>query len=194
MNLRLIPRLARRATLLCAFVLLTPTAQAQGTGKMLVSINPQEYTHPINLWRYYHNYWFYQGPLLEPIVIQTLNEKFGEVSLCSGNSSANTLVKINPSVFYNPKMTQYYGKLTAHVYTGSGKLIASYKAEAETSGFLEVFPDHQIATTYRLAMDKLIAKMQTDTALQQVMKDGLAVGETSLPCSMVVTLPEEVVK
>lgn len=195
MNLRLNPRTALGTTLLtCTLSLLSPAVQAQNVSKMLLTINPQEYTHPINLWRYYHNYWFYQGPLLEPIAVQTLNEKFAEASVCSGNQTANTLVKINPGMFYNPKMTQYYGKLNAQIYSGSGKIIATYVVEAEKSGFLEVFPDRQIAATYRLAMDKLIVKMQADVVLQQVIKDGIPAGETSLPCSMVVTLPEGVAK
>jgi hypothetical protein len=191
MNLQIISRAILLASVISAFA---SNAHAQGTAKMLVTINPQEYTHPITLWRYYHNFWFYQGPLLEPIAIKMLNEKFGEVGLCSGNLAANTLVTIKPGMFYNPMMTQYYGKLTAQVYSGSGKIIGSYVAESEKSGFLDVYPERQIADTYHLTMQKLIEKMQADEVLQRALKDGIPATETNSPCSIVMTLPEGVAK
>lgn len=162
---------------------------ANSTPNMLVYIQPVEYTNPIKLWHYYRDYWFYQGPAVEHLAMPKLTQLYGAVSLCESNQSANTLVWLQPRMFYNPQVQVFYGKVTANVYTGVGKLAGIYVGESKQHGFLDIKPDYWIEKAYALAIDKMIGKMQADNTLQALINTPQANSTNAAPCSMVTLLP-----
>ncbi|OGV75953.1 MAG: hypothetical protein A3I83_04490 [Methylotenera sp. RIFCSPLOWO2_02_FULL_45_14] len=162
---------------------------ANSTPNMLVYIQPVEYTNPIKLWHYYRDYWFYQGPVVEHLAMPKLTQLYGAVSLCESNQSANTLVWLQPRMFYNPQVQVFYGKVTANVYTGVGKLVGTYVGESKQHGFLDIKPDYWIEKAYALAIDEMIGKMQADNTLQALINTPQANSANAAPCSMVTLLP-----
>lgn len=158
--------------------------------KMLMYIQPIEYTSPIQLWHPYHGYWFNQGPVVEALAMPKLSQVYGDVSLCESNQSGRTLVWLQPRMFYNPQVQIFYGKVTANVYTGVGNFVASYVGESSVHGFLDIQADHWIAQTYALAIDDMVAKMQTDSTLQALVDSASPLSASdAAPCSMVTLLP-----
>lgn len=164
-------------------------ASSAPAGRALMYISPQDYTHDIKLWHFYYSYWFNQGSAIEPVALAALKPVFADIALCEGNKAADIVVWIKPRMFYNPHMTVYYGTVAANVYSGSGKFIASYKADVQHVGFLDVQPAAQITVTYEAAMQQIISKMQADNAVLGLAARGLAADETAMPCSMVAILP-----
>ena len=184
-------QIVRIACLTCALLGAATAAHAEETApaKMLVFISPQEYTHSIKLWHYYYSYWFEQGPAVEFIAMEILGAEYGDVKMCEGDSTGNALVWIKPRMYYNPQMGVYYGEVTADLFTGSGKAIGTYVGESRKLGFLDVYPEQQIAATYKLAMQNLLVKMKADQAIQTAITDGIPAGATKSPCAMVAVLP-----
>lgn len=178
------------ALLLNMHVQAADTSSGTSAPKMLMYIQPIEYTHPIMLWHPYRGYWFSPGPIVEAEAMARLTQAYGDVSLCEGNQSGRTLVWLQPRMFYNPQVQLFYGKVTANVYTGMGKFVSSYEGEAKLHGFLDIKADDWIAQTFALAIDGMVAKMQADTALQSLLNDAGAVSAGDItPCSMVTLLP-----
>lgn len=158
--------------------------------KMLMYIQPVEYTNPIQLWHPYYGYWFYQGPVVEAQAMSKLSQAYGDVGVCERNQSGRVLTWIQPSMFYNPQVQNFYGKVTANVYTGMGKFVATYVGEATVYGLLNLGTDDKIASAYALALDNMIAKMQADATLQALVDaTGSVSANDATPCSMVTLLP-----
>lgn len=168
----------------------TTTGTAQ-PAKMLVYINPSEFSHSVKLMAQYnyYGYWFNQGPTVAPIVSSALQAQFGDVGMCEGNSSANTVVWIKPSMFYNPLMEIYYGKIVAEVYSGSGKLLRTFTAESQRAGYLDVNTYGNIKAAYHKAMANVVKQMSADQTLQDEIMKAAASNESKLPCAMVSMLP-----
>ena len=164
-------------------------AQEPEPADVVVYINPLEYKHPVKLWHFYYDYWYTQGPAVEAAAIDVLNHAYGKASICDGNNIGKTLVRIVPNMFYNPHMTTFYGKISAEVFTGSGKPLGGYVSEVQKSGFLDVAPAAQIGELYRTAMQNVVDRMKTDPAVQEAIKNGVPQSETSTPCSMMSVLP-----
>ena len=156
---------------------------------VVVYINPLEYKHPVKLWHFYYDHWFTQGPAVEAAAMEVLGQTYGKVSMCDGNNIGKTLMRIVPSMFYNPHMTMFYGKLTVDVFTGSGKPIATYISEVNKPGFLDVAPADQIGAVYREAMQNVVTKLTADAEVQNAISHGVPQSETSTPCSMMSVLP-----
>jgi hypothetical protein len=156
---------------------------------VVVYINPMEYQHPIKLWHFYYDHWFTQGPAVEAAAMQVLNGAYGKASMCDGNNIGKTLMRIVPSMFYNPHMTTFYGKLRVEIFTGSDKPLGAYVSEVQKFGFLDVAPADQIDQVYRSAMQNIADKMKTDPAVQDAITHGVPHSETSTPCSMMSVLP-----
>ncbi len=178
----------------CVALSLLPAAslvQAENAdpANMVIYISPQEYKHSIKLWQFYYDYWFSQGPAVEPVATHILGAEFGTVGMCEGNTAGKTLVWIKPSMFYNPHMLTFYGKITADVFSGSGKPLGVYVGESQKMGFLDVFPARQVDATYKIAMQNVADKMKADQLLQAAISKGVPANETSTPCAMVSLLP-----
>ena len=185
--------------LLRVFVLLTlfittniqaeSATEANPSAKMLMYIQPIEYSNPIYLWHPYDGHWVYQGPLLEAQAMAKFSQVYGDVGLCEGNQSGKTLVWLQPRIFYNPQVEIFYGKVTASVYTGMGTFVASYVGESSLHGYLNLKTDDSVERTYALAIDTVLEKMLADTALQGMMATARSASADATPCSMVTLLP-----
>lgn len=185
--------------LLRVFVLLTlfiatniqaeSAAEVNPSAKMLMYIQPIEYSNPIYLWHPYDGHWVYQGPLLEAQAMAKFSQVYGDVGLCEGNQSGQTLVWLQPRIFYNPQVEIFYGKVTASVYTGMGTFVASYVGESSLHGYLNLKTDDSVERTYALAIDTVLEKMQADTALRGMMATARSASADATPCSMVTLLP-----
>lgn len=163
---------------------------ADNTPKILMYIQPVEYTNLIKLWHPYRDYWFYQGPVVERLAQSKLNQAYGAVGMCEGNQSGNVLIWLQPRMFYNPQVQLFYGKVTANVYTGMGVLIGSYVGKSQVHGFLDIKPEVWIEKAYAIAIDKVVTKMQADDAVQKrVNQTDQGNSANATPCSMVTLLP-----
>ena len=188
MNVRSIACIALAASSLLAIA--PVNALEADTAKMLVYIQPQEYTNSVKLWQYYRDYWYQQGPPVEAAATQVLSKEFGSVGMCDSNQvPTNTLVWLRPRMFYNPQMQVYHGKITAVAYTASGKPIATYVGESSKPGFLDVGPEQKVKEVYQQAMQIVADKMKADKTLQSALADTSAT-ENKTPCALVTLLPE----
>jgi len=172
-------------TLLAALPLTVQAAPAN----MLIYIHPNEYKHPIKLWHFYYDYWFKQGPVVEPLARTMLAEAFGEVGMCGAVNEARSLVWIQPRIYYNPHMTVFYGEIRASVYTSRGEPVATYLGEAKKQGFLDVLPQNRIEAVYRETMENLVANMRKDPGLRTLVADGEINREAGGACAIVPNLP-----
>lgn len=146
---------------------------------MLLYISPSDYKYSVHLLHPYYNFWFEQGPLLEPIALQALKTKDSEVKMCTGNESANIIIRIKPHVFYNPQMSVYHSKLEATVYTGSGQVLGNYVGKAQQYGFTvsDITLNYNLNKVYNLAMQDLMAKLKVDVVNEKT--------ASQLPCAIV---------
>lgn len=164
-------------------------ASTDNQSDMLVYMQPVEFTHPIKLWHPYTDYWFYQGPIVEDIAVDKLSHAYGRVSVCDAGKFGRVLVWLQPKMFYNPQVQQFYGKVTAEVYTGMGKHVGTYVGESHVQGTLGLLAEGRIKQSYALAIDNVISIMKADSALQtHAGSDAVNQAETT-PCSMVTLLP-----
>jgi hypothetical protein len=180
----------RAAFLFCAFFGMTVTVRAEDAGpaKMLVYISPQEYNNSIKLWHYYYNYWYKQGPAIEPVALQALNTEYGDVKLCQGNDLGKSLIWIRPRMYYNPQLEVFYGEVSALIFSGNGKVLGTYKGDSRKHGFLDVYPERQVEAAYKLATEDLILKIKKDPALQAKINASISSNESS-SCALVSLLP-----
>jgi len=170
-------------TLVCFISL---SVKAENTSNVLLYIQPLEYNNEVHLQYFWQEYWFAQGPIVEPVAKEKLSKLYSTVSMCEGNDTGKMLIWLQPRMFYNGQAKLYYGKITANVYTGLGKLVNIYVAETKQFGSLDISPDIAIKTAYEKSMDKIIDKMQADKQLQDIASTASS-GDT--PCSMVTLLP-----
>lgn len=166
-----------------------PFAVQSAPANMLIYISPQEYTHSVKLWQYYDDYWFEQGPAVEPLAKSLLAEEYGEVAMCQANSEGKSLVWLKPRMYYNPQMKMYYGEIKASTFTSSGEPLANYIGESQKHGFLDVYPQQQIETVYKMAMQNLIAKMREDQNLKTIAAEGINNANATNTCATVAALP-----
>lgn len=165
-------------------------AEAQPpTSKVAVYISPYEYTNQIKLWHFMKDYWFAQGPLIEPVVTRTLSAKLGETVMCEAGVTANVLLWVKPRMFYNPHMRNFYGTINAVVYTGGGKAIASYTGESRYSGDLDILPANSVQVAYDLAIQQVADKIQADPVIKKLIDEGISSRESYTPCAMIAVLP-----
>lgn len=166
-----------------------PVVAQAAPANMLIYISPQEYTHSVKLWQYYYDYWFEQGPAVEPLAKAMLAEEFGEVSMCTAGSDGKSLVWIKPRMYYNPQMKTFYGEITANTFTSNGEPLAEYVGESKKHGFLDILPQQQIEGVYKTAMHNLVAKMREDQKLKSIAADGINNINAATACATVAALP-----
>ncbi|MCB5187019.1 hypothetical protein LG200_03240 [Methylobacillus caricis] len=164
-------------------------ASHDAPSKLVIYISPYEYTNQIKLWHFMKDYWFAQGPLVEPVLTKTLGEKFGEAVMCEAGVTGNVLLWVQPKMFYNPHMRNFYGTIKATVYTGSGRAIASYVGESRYSGDLDILPANSVQAAYDLAIQRVADKMKADPGIQKLIDQGISSKESYTPCAMVSLLP-----
>jgi hypothetical protein len=157
----------------------TNIAFAASPSNILLYISPNDYKYSVSLSHYYYSLWFKQGPLLEPVALQALKAKDSEVKMCTGNESANIIIRIKPHVFYNPQMGVYHSKLEATVYSGSGQVLGNYVGKAEQHGFIDsdINLNYNLKKVYNLAMQNLMTKLKVDVVNEKP--------SIQLPCAII---------
>ncbi len=175
-----------RFTKKLASILLLITAPATAFAaeintKTLLYLSPNDYNYSVHLLAPYYDYWFAQGPLVEPIALKALQEKYGEIALCQANETAETIIRIKPSVFYNPQMHVYHSKLVATVFSGKGDMLGSYVGEAQQLGFtsFDNGTKYHLNKVYGLAMQDLMTKLAIKPYTDNIKS------ETKLPCGLI---------
>ena len=165
-------------------------ADEKAVARMMIYIQPQEYSNPIKLWEYYGDYWLLQGPFVEAAAKQVLGAEFGDVGMCSKDlSPSQTMVWLRPRLYYNPQLQVFYGSIKAVSYTADGKPIATYVGESEKQGFLDVLPDRTIKMVYQMAMQDLSSKMKADSSFMHALDVPLSEKDVRTPCELISTLP-----
>lgn len=146
----------------------------------LLYISPNEYNYSVHLLSPYYDYWFTQGPLIEPIAIAALQEKDGQIGICKDNETADRIIRITPHVFYNPQMHVYHSKLEATVYSGGGNVLGNYIGEAQQLGNVSFDNGtrRSLNKAYQLAMRDLMSKIEFNNASAKQ-------SENKLPCGLV---------
>lgn len=132
----------------------------------LLYISPNDYNYSVHLLSPYYDYWFAQGPLVEPIAYQALKSKDSGLALCKANETADRIIRITPHVFYNPQMQVYHSKLEATVYSGGGNVLGNYVGEAQQQGFtsFDNGTRYSLNKAYKLAMKDLMTKIDINPA------------------------------
>jgi hypothetical protein len=171
-----IVRLIAAFTLLLNIGLAANQAQAEENAakstvaNMLLYIQPIEYTNSINVMNYFsQDYWFEQGPVVEPLALKQFNAAFSPVTMCEAGRSAKMIVWLQPRMFYNPQLQMFHGQITANVYTGKGELKTSYVGKSKVHGFVDIKPEKWIEKSYEQAISKVVNKIKADKDLQQLM-------------------------
>lgn len=154
---------------------------AESKANTLLYISPNDYNYSVRLLHPYYDYWFAQGPLLEPIAFAALKAKINELTICKVNETADTIIRIKPSVFYNPQMRVYHSKLVATVYSGGGNMLGTYIGEAQQQGFISVDngTKYHLKKVYTLAMNDLMTKLPVNQPAEA------AKAETKLACGFI---------
>lgn len=146
----------------------------------LIYISPTHYEHSVRLLHPFYNYWFKQGPIVEPIVLNALQTGDSNMAICSVGEKASKVVRITPKMFYNPQLRVYHSEMQATVFAGDGTKLGRYVGTAQQPGFVSV--DHglqrHMKQAYQLAMNDLMEKIDLST-------DGAVVSEVKLPCNIV---------
>ena len=156
-----------------------------------VYIQAQEYNHQIMLRNYSQNYWYSQGPMLETAAHDVLGAEFGGVEMCDAKpNESKVLVWLRPSMFFNPQMRTFYGKVTAFTYTADGKPLANYVGEVAKHAFFDVKTDMTLNAVYHAAMQVVSSKMKADVKFQAALK----AQSFSSPCATTSMLPESKIK
>ncbi len=156
-----------------------------------VFIQAQDYDHPIRLRNYSQGYWVNQGPMLETAAHDVLSAEFGGVEMCDAKpNESKVLVWLRPSMFYNPQMRTFYGKVTAVTYTADGKPLAIYVGEIAKQAFFDVKTDMTLNAVYHSAMEVVAGKMKADAKFQAALK----APSFSSPCATASMLPESKIK
>lgn len=167
----------------------TATTEANTNANVMMYIEPVEYSNPVRVSSRYREYWYHQGPVVEPMALEKISQAYGKTSICDATQSGKMLVWVKPKMFYNPKMQNFYGNATIHVYTGLGKHVGTYEGESSVRGFIDVKPQRWIDKSYALAIDDAIIKMQSDAELRRVVDNAANANAESTPCSMVSLIP-----
>jgi hypothetical protein len=163
--------------------------------KLLMYIQPVDYTNPIRLWHPYYDYWMYQGPVVEKVAMTKFSEAYGDIGMCEVSQSGKALVWLQPKLFYNPQVQLFYAEVTADVYKGIGEHLGEYVGKSQLRGFLNIQAEASIEHVYALAMSDVIAKMQADTALQaRLDSQTQARPADNTPCGMVTLFPTKKIR
>lgn len=170
--------------LLCAVLLATGTGLVnaeEAKPTTLLYISPNDYNYSVHLISPYEGYWVEQGPLIEPIALKALQAAYGDASLCTGNETANRIIRIKPNVFYNSQVHLYYSKLVATVFSGKGNVVGTYVGHAKQLGFSNFGEGtkYHLNQVYSLAMEDLMTKLNASSIPEST------VSENNLPCGLI---------
>jgi hypothetical protein len=148
---------------------------------VLLLISPHDYKYSVHIGAPYYNYWFEQGPIVEPIAFKALQAQYGGLEMCTGNETAKTIVRIKPYLFFNLQLSVYHSKLEATVYSAGGSELGRYIGEAQQMGVIngDVSVKYNLNKVYTLAMQDLMTKLKIQPATDA------AKTESTLPCRLI---------
>ena len=63
------------------FAITTNSQATESKAKTLLYISPNDYNYSVHLLHPYYDYWFEQGPLIEPVALAALKDKLGGVGV-----------------------------------------------------------------------------------------------------------------
>lgn len=174
-------------------------AQYNKSPKLLMYIQSVDYTNPIKLWHPYHDYWFYQGPVVEKTAQSAFTHAYGDVGMCESHQSGKALVWLQPKMFYNPQVQLFFAEVTADVYKGVGEHIGEYVGKSQVRGFLSMQSEASIEQAYAGALADVVAKMQADTVLQAHLDSHISskaqqTSADTTPCAMVTLFPTKKIR
>ena len=159
---------------------------AQASANTLLYISPNDYKYSVHLLHPYYDYWFEQGPIVEPIALSALKAQNSNASLCQANETADKVIRVTPSLFYNPQLRMYHSRLSATVYSGSGNVLGNYVGEGKQLGYTQV--NHAInmhlSKAYSAAMQDLMAKIDAGKTADDKTAANLAT-QAKLPCGLI---------
>ena len=158
-------------SMLVALVSATSSSYAaESKTSTLLYISPNDYNYSVHLLHPYYDYWFEQGPLVEPIALKALKAKNGDLGLCKANETADTVIRVKPNLFYNPQLRVYHSKLVATVFSGSGNVLGTYVGEAQQQGSNSVDTGitKSLNKVYALAMQDLMTKLQINAVADSI--------------------------
>lgn len=156
-------------------------AAAESKPSTLLYISPTDYNYSVRLLHPYYDYWFTQGPLVEPIALKALHESDAELKLCKANETADRIVRIKPQIFYNPQLRVYHSKLEATIYSGGGSVLGTYSGEGQQLGFTSF--NHAINLHLSKAYSSAMIDLMTKLDMHQNMQSNTT--ETKLPCGLI---------
>ncbi|MBA3695480.1 MAG: hypothetical protein H0W85_01630 [Methylotenera sp.] len=173
--------LLKKISLMIGLIGAMNSVQAVQIKSALLYISPNEYNYSVHLLSPYYDYWFEQGPLVEPIAYQVLQAKSTDLALCKANETADRIIRITPHVFYNPQMQVYHSQLEATVYSGGGNVLGHYVGEAQQQGYasFDNGTRYHLNKAYKLAMQDLMTKIDINPA------SAPAESNAKLPCGLI---------
>lgn len=154
---------------------------AAPASSVLLLISPHDYKYSAHIGVPYYSYWFEQGPIVEPIAFKALQAKDGTLKMCTGNETANSIIRIKPYIFFNLQLGVYHSKLEATLYSGDGSERGRYVGEAQQMGVIngDSSVKYNLNKVYTLAMQDLMKKLDVKSLA------GTAKTETMLPCRLI---------
>jgi len=160
---------------------ITSAYATESRANTLLYISPYDYNYSVRLLHPYYDYWFAQGPIVEPIALKMLKNQDSMLALCTSNETADTIIRIKPSLFYNPQMRVYHSRVVATVYSGAGNMLGTYTGEAQQQGFTSV--DNGIQLHLNKAYTSAIQDLMTKLKSVQLSESSKA--EAKLPCGII---------
>lgn len=154
---------------------------AAPASSVLLLISPHDYKYSAHIGVPYYSYWFEQGPIVEPIAFKALQAEDSALKMCTGNETANSIIRIKPYILFNLQLGVYHSKLEATLYSGDGSERGRYVGEAQQIGAINSWPSvkYNLNKVYTRAMQDLMTKLDVKSLA------GTARTETTLPCRLI---------
>jgi len=156
-------------------------AVAVPASSVLFLISPHDYKYSAHIGVPYYSYWFEQGPIVEPIAFKALQAEDISLKMCTGNETANSIIRIKPYIFFNLQLGVYHSKLEATLYSGDGSERGRYVGEAQQMGSINGLASvkYSLNKVYTRAMQDLMTKLDVKSLAATAMT------ATMLPCRLI---------
>jgi hypothetical protein len=158
----------------------TSVVKANMNYDYLIHINESFDKHPIRLSGYKQGYWIKQASLLKKAASTALPNS----ALCEKGNYGQLVLSLDPHIFYNPKMTTFYGTLKAKVYNQDGKVIKKIKLEDELIGRIDILHEIAIDKLYKKLLSALDMQIKNDPAINLHFRDKASQGIEGTFCLM----------
>lgn len=174
-------------------LVLAGSAIAAEPPSLLIYINPQEYSHEVNLGlKPIINKWVARGPAAEAAALKKLAPHFKSVEVCEDNKTADVIATIKPYLSYSAVPGRYNTKVSVRFYKADGKFLGRIKTSGKHEASLNsVFADNDVRLAFEDAMQNMVDLYMADQKLQDAMQQVPQEGMTPMPCEMVGAIPSK---